>query len=135
MIKTTKKQHSVEELKTRFGLEHSDALFGIDPEIPQQCPRIDLFIDDVNTIKQRTDKLKELVRDTDNVIRNKRLTQREFEVIEKYVDETKESLEELRTACENLRSWGQSWKRLARNLFAKVPNNKFFLEEKYKKLT
>jgi hypothetical protein len=130
-----KQQYSVEKLKEKFKLEHSDELFGITNEIPQQCPRINLFIEDINTIKHHLDRLEELVNDEDNVERNKRLIKRELDVIVKYIRETKDSFEELRTACETLRSWGTGWKHLARNLFVKVPNNKTFLEEKFKKLT
>ena len=133
MRRTTIKKHSVEDLKNRFNLEHSDDLFGISQEIPLQCPRINIFTDDINDLRKHIDKLEELVNDTENFQRNKYLIEREFAIISKYMSTTKDSFEELRSAFENLRSWGQGWKILARNLFTKVPNNKSFLEEKYKK--
>jgi hypothetical protein len=125
--------HSVDKLKEKFGIEHSDELFGIPAEIPQQCPRINTFISDVNTLKRHINQLEELIDDEANAENNKRFVSRELRVINEYIKETENSFEEMRTACENLRSWGTGWKRLARNLFAKVPNNKCFLEEKYQK--
>ena len=127
------KQHTVESLKSKFNLEHSDELFGIEHEIPLQCPRINLFISDIDILKQHIDKLEELVNDKEDFILNTELISREFRIIHEYTITTKYAFDELRTAFENLRSWGQGWKHLTRNLFIKVPNNKVFLEEKFRK--
>lgn len=124
-------QYSVDGLKSLFNLDHSEELFGIEKEIPYQCPRIDSFIADVEAMKEHVDRLSNLIDNNENNI-NKVFIDRECNILKEYELTLRESFEELRKSCDNLRIRGEGWKKLARNLFNEVPNNKRYIDPKFK---
>ena len=126
--------YTVDEYKSNLGLEHSEELFGIEIELPYQCPRIDSFIADIEMLHNHLNRLNNLVDNNENNV-NAIYIQRECNIIKEYESVMKESYEEVRKACEKLRSRGEAWKRLARNLFDEVPNNKRFIDDKFKSKT
>jgi hypothetical protein len=123
--------YTVDKLKNHLNIDYSEELFGIEKELPYQCPRIDSFISDIRAMQSHISRLKELMNDDENG-NNKIYIKREFVIIEEYQDTLKDSFEEVRKACDSLRSRGEGWKKLARNLFDEVPNNKRFVDEKYR---
>jgi len=122
--------YTVDDLKYTLGVEHSESVFDIEEEITLQCPRIDSFLEDINLVKDHLLKLNNLISNNINNI-NKSYIDREISILEKYQDSLGEQFEELRTSCEKLRSWGNSWKHLARNLFDELPNNESFIANKH----
>lgn len=131
--RTLKKQikYTIDELKSLFNLEHSEELFGIEKELPYQCPRIDSFITDIEAMNEHINRLDLLISNNENNI-NKIYIERECNIIKEYNSVFKESFEEVRKSCESLRTRGEGWKRLARNLFDLVPNNKKYIDPKFK---
>ena len=135
MIRRTKRkiiQHTLNELKNDLNLDHSEELFGIEKEISYQCPRIDSFISDIEVMKDHINRLSDLANHNENNI-NEIYIQRECNILKEYDITIRESFEELRKSCDNLRLRGEGWKKLARNLFEKVPNNKRFIDPKFLK--
>lgn len=130
------KQYTVDRLKDKLNLDHSEELFNIEAEKPYQCPRIDSFLKDLDLIKQHVNRLAEIAKDEDikDIDNRKLYANRELEVLEKYCDVMKDSYEEIRSACDSLRTRGEDWKKLARNLFNKHPFNiqKGFIDVKFK---
>jgi hypothetical protein len=126
-----KSQYSVDGLKSLLNLDNSEDLFGIEKEIPYQCPRVDSFISDVEAMENHVDRLLTLI-DENNENVNKTYIERECKILKEYEESLKVSFEELRTSCDNLRNRGEGWKRLARNMFDYVPNNKRFVDPKFK---
>lgn len=125
---------TVDDLKEKFELQHSEELFGIEAEIPTQCTRIDSFIHDISDIIDHTERLKNLLDPDDNLNNiNKPYIDREIEIIKLYQESLKNGFEELRTACEKLRKRGNEWEHLARNMFPEIPDNKRFIDKKYSK--
>jgi len=125
---------TTDTLKRNFNLQHSEPLFGIIEEMPLQCPRINQFQEDMESLMSHVEKLRGLLNEEKELMElNLKLMIREVEIINQYRHPMNESFEELRTACENLRSWGHGWKGLAKKLFSKVPNNKTFLDKKFNK--
>ena len=128
---TNKNHYDVDVLKRQLQVDHSEDVFGIEPEIPTQCPRIDLFKKDVDALFEHIKRMKTLIEDGEDNAINAQLNipylQREIEIIRLYENSLDIQFEELRTACDSLRTRGSGWKQLARNLFNKVPNNKSFI--------
>jgi hypothetical protein len=125
-------KYTVDEFKTQLNLSHSEELFDIEAEIPYQCSRIDSFIADVEIMREHLNRMNNLI-DNNEDNKNAIYIQRECNVLKEYELVMKETYEELRTACEKLRSRGEGWKRLARNLFDETPDNKRFIADKFKK--
>jgi len=125
MRRTVKKptHYTVDQLKTQLELEQSEELFGIDTEMPFQCPRINSFLQDLELLEKHIDRMKELALDNEIQDETQRgiYVEREYNVIVEYFKVLKESFEELRSSCENLRHRGEGWKQLARNMFDKLP--------------
>ncbi len=130
--RSKKSPYTVDGLKSLFNLDHSEELFGIEKEIPFQCPRIDTFIDDVDMMNKHILKLEQLIENDTEDHKNKYLIERECEILCKYRETLTQSFEELRSACDNLRIRGEGWKRLARNMFPNVPNNQRYIDSKFK---
>jgi hypothetical protein len=122
--------YTVDGLKNDLNLDHSEELFGFEKELPYQCPRIDSFLTDIRAMDTHISRLKELIREDENG-NNKIYITRECNIIQEYQDILKDSFEEVRKSCESLRGRGDGWKKLARNLFDQLPNNKRFVDEKF----
>lgn len=133
MRKKTTTQANIIHLKQKFNLKSSEELFGITPEMPLQCPRINEFEDDLDLLKKHFDKLCSLIKDKDNISLNAEYIEREIAIIEKYFEYINNGYEELRTACENLRNRGNGWKLLFKEAFPYIPNNVDHIDEKFKK--
>jgi len=130
MTSRTSTKYTVDGLKNLLNLDHSEELFGIEKELPYQCPRIDSFLTDIKTMSSHISRLRELVNDDQNGD-NKIYIIRECNVIEEYQNVLKDSFEEVRKSCDSLRRRGDGWKKLARNLFNEVSNNKRFIDQKF----
>lgn len=137
---TVNAHYTVDELKRKIQVDNSEEVFGIEPEIPTQCPRVDgVFKKNISLLFKHVERLKELINDgKDDKINselNKNYIDHEIEAIESYENILDNHLEELRSACDSLRQRGEGWKRLARSLFDKMPKNKTFVPtETLKKL-
>lgn len=112
--KAIAEKYTVDGIKYSLVLQESEEVFEITAEIPQQCPRINQFIKDVDILKDHLSLLQDLM---ENPSKNKEYIEREIRVITEYVSSFNPEFEELRTACETLRKWGNEWKHLARNIF------------------
>jgi hypothetical protein len=124
--------YTVDDLKHKLDLNHSEELFGIEIEIPQQCPKINSFIDDIKAMRDHINRLSELIDDNENNT-NKIYIERECNIIKEYEKVLIESFEEVRDACQSLRTRGEQWKQLTRNLFDNIPYNKKYIDPKFLK--
>lgn len=132
--KVVRNHYTILGLKSKLGFKHSDQIFGIPDEIPFQCPRIDSFIADIKLMQDHIERLQKLVHDNENNINEDHIG-RECSILKEYQKTFIDSFEELRTACDNLRTRGNLWKRLANKLFDSLDNNKKFIDQNhYKKL-
>lgn len=129
--KVNLKQYTIDELKMNLKLDHSEQLFGFEPELPYQCPRIDSFIADVEMMRDHINRLSNLIDNNENNC-NALYISRECNILKEYELVIKETYEEIRKSCESLRRRGEDWKHLARNLFSEVPNNVRFIDDKFK---
>jgi hypothetical protein len=128
--KPTTIHYTIDKLKLKFGLEHSNEVFGIKKEVPYQCPRIDSFIEDIELLKQHLNRIKSYAFDNPEKINDPYII-REYDIIKSYVDTLKNQFEELRESCDSLRVLGNDWKKLAITLFEDIPNNGKYIDEKY----
>ena len=125
-------RYTVDDLKSKLDLDSSEELFGIEIEVPQQCPKINSFIDDIKVMRDHINRLSELINDNENNS-NRIYIERECNIIKEYEKVLIESFEEVRDACQSLRTRGEGWKRLARNLFDNIPYNKKYVDPKFLK--
>jgi chromosome segregation ATPase len=130
--KPTITHYTINKLKSKFGIEHSNEVFGIKKEASYQCPRIDSFIEDIEFLEQHLNRLEKYALDNPEKI-NDLYINREYDVVKSYVNTLKNQFEELRESCDNLRNFGNDWKKLAITLFEDIPNNKKYINEKYRK--
>lgn len=131
MKRTRKSKHYyIEQIKTEHNLKSSEQIFNIEEEIPLQCPRIDSFIEDSREMENHVDKINRLINNDTEI--NKPYTKREIEILLLYITTLRNQFEELRTACDNLRTRGHQWKILAKRLFDEIPNNGKHINPKYK---
>ena len=105
---------NIDEFKKLIKVDTSEAVFGISKQPEQQCPRVDEHLRlNERSIKDVEYNLKEIQRTTDSAIVESNASDAEWELTN--LDATL-ALEELRTKCDDIRSWGQEWKDLAKQL-------------------
>ncbi len=132
-VKKIIRHHTISSLKSRFEIKTSEDIFEINKEIPLQCPRIDTFIDEIYDIERHLQKVKDMTSNYKEL--DKPYIDRELEILRTAIACIPNQFEELRIACENLRSRGNGWKKLAKDLFDQLPNNEKYIGENiYQKL-
>lgn len=104
-----------DEMKSFTGMSTTEQIFGIEPQPPETCPKIDEIIYEVE------DKLKTITALAKDL---SCADQEEAKALARdilwYSDcSPRNELNELRSQIDLLRSWGQGWKDLAKSLIEK----------------
>jgi len=102
----------IQQLKQEQGIDlTSEYVLGITEPPEYQCPKIDEVIKDIGSIEKEVDNAKDYLRNE------------EYDDVQWHLDSVNHDLyglanevEEIRTAIEEVRAWGQEWKNLAKRL-------------------
>lgn len=104
----------IKELKEKLKASTSESLFGINEQPEQNCPKIDKGLNQWHYMRRDIESYCKDLKHCDTV--------EEAEKIGGDIDysigslDITEEYEELRRQCENIRSWGQGWKDIAKKL-------------------
>lgn len=116
----------VDELKKELEISTSEELFGIIPQVDNQCGNIDSIINTLNKVYKeiqyhiRTLNSLDDICDVASVAKNI-----DWESSDMIVDN---ELERLRSNIELLRMWGQEWKGLAKAILDNIDSKDFLVE-------
>ena len=114
----------IDDLKALLNKKTSEEIFGIDPQPVESCPMIDAAIKDHNRMVKDVRNYCSDLLSIDNTDQAAGISKN----IKWYVSgiETESSLEDLRMQCVNIRSWGQGWKNLAKQLIEMLPEDQLW---------
>jgi hypothetical protein len=115
----------ITQLKTELEINTSEELFGITPQLPDQCGNIDSIIGTLNkTYRNIQDSVRYLNR-IDDVDEVSSITKDiDWESSNIIVDK---ELETLRSNIQLLRMWGQEWKDFAKSILSDQDSERFVL--------
>lgn len=99
----------IQELKEQHNCETSDDLLDILSPPDYQCGNIDSIFKKVSIIE----KLSNYKHDDEEELKNK------LDEINYYIRDFEDELEDLRTAIDDVRRWGQDWKSKAKEMIEK----------------
>lgn len=119
----------IKELKEMLGASTSEELFGVDEQPEANCPRVDrglkVWYDVQRDIYGYCKDLKrcDTLDEAEKIGCNIDWAIGSLDVVEEY--------EELRRQCENIRTWGQGWKDLAKKLIEQREDVSDLLHDKF----